>query len=84
MRPVQYFSDAQLAHSRTLKPEQIVQFLEEFRELHAERAGAPERSSTAISLRVPDKLLRAFRARAKALGVPYQSQIKQLMKDWVS
>ena len=83
MRPVQYFSDEQLAYGRTLKPEQVVQFLEDFRELHGARAGGEARSSTTISLRVPDALLRVFRARAAALGVPYQTQIKRVMEEWV-
>jgi predicted DNA binding CopG/RHH family protein len=80
MRPVQYFSDEQLAHSRKMKPDQVVQFLEDFRELHAT---TPARSSTPISLRVPDALLRVFRARAAAAGVPYQTLIKRLMEEWV-
>lgn len=83
MRPVQKFTDEQLAHSRTLKPEQVLQFLEDFRELHGAAAASAGWSSTAISLRVPDVLLRVFRARAAALGVPYQSQIKRLMEEWV-
>jgi len=82
MRPVQYFSDEQLARGRAMKPEQILQFLEDFRQLHGGRLGAPG-SSTAISLRVPDVLLRVFRARAAAAGVPYQTQIKRLMEEWV-
>ncbi len=80
MRPVQYFSDEQLAHGRKMKPEQVIQFLEDFRELHGAR---PARSSTLISLRVPDALLRVFRARAAAAGLPYQTQIKRLMQKWV-
>lgn len=82
MRPVQKFSDEQLAYSRTLKPAQVLQFLEDFRELHGATAAMARRSSTAISLRVPDALLRVFRVRAAELGVPYQAQIKRLMQDW--
>ncbi len=82
MRPVQYFSDEQLAHGKAMKPEQVLQFLEDFRELHGARAPAARRS-TAISLRVPDALLRLFRARCAAAGVPYQTQIKRLMEEWV-
>ena len=86
MRPVQRFTDEQLAYSRQLTPEQILGFLEDFRTLHgAARAPEPRTStSTAISLRVPDSLLRLFRHRAAALGVPYQTQIKRLMEDWVA
>ena len=84
MRPVQYFSDEQLAQGRKMKPEQVVQFLEDFRELHGARTAAASTRSTLISLRVPDALLRLFRARAAAAGVPYQTQIKRLMEEWVS
>jgi predicted DNA binding CopG/RHH family protein len=82
MRPVQFFSDEQLAHGRKMKPAQVVQFLEDFRELHGGRPAGSRRSSTLISLRVPDALLRVFRARAAAAGVPYQTQIKRLMSEW--
>jgi len=82
MRPVQHFTDEHLAYCRSLSPEQVVQFLEDFRELHGSRAAARE-SSTLISLRVPDRLLRTFRHGADALGVPYQAQIKRLMDEWV-
>lgn len=84
MRPVQYFSDEQLAHGRTMKPGQILRFLEDFRELHGARAEpAKPGASTSISLRVPDALLRVFRARCAAAGVPYQTQIKRLMEEWL-
>jgi len=84
MKHVQRFSDEQLAYGRTLKPEQVLRFLEDFRELHGARAGMDARSSTLISLRVPDGLLRLFRNRAAALGVPYQTQIKRVMEEWVA
>lgn len=81
MRAVQRFTDEQLAYASTLSPEQIVQFLEDFRQLHAAREAGGR--STPISLRVPDSLLRIFRHRAAAAGVPYQAQIKRLMEQWV-
>lgn len=80
MRPVQRFTDEQLAYASTLSPGQILQFLEDFRQLHAGREAG---RSTPISLRVPDSLLRVFRHRAAAAGVPYQTQIKLLMDQWV-
>lgn len=84
MRPVQYFSDEQLDRGRRMKPAQVVQFLEDFRQLHGARAEQGARASTSISLRVPDALLRLFRARCAAAGVPYQTQIKRLMEEWVA
>ena len=78
-RPVQRFSDAYLERCRALSPQDIVRFLEDFRKLH----GAANAPSRAISIRVPEPLLEAFRARARLLGVPYQTQIKRLMRDWL-
>lgn len=59
--------------------DQVIRFLEDFRNLHA---GPPTRSKL-ISLKVPDDLLQAFRRRAELAGVPYQTQIKRLMRNWV-
>jgi len=82
MKAVQHLTDEQLRYARSLTPEQVVQFLEDFRLLHAGR-GAAAGKSTQINVRVPEGLLRLFRARAAALGLPYQTQIKRLMEEWV-
>jgi uncharacterized protein (DUF4415 family) len=58
---------------------EIAQFLEDFMRLHGGRPA----TSKLISLKVPEDLLGAFRAQAKLAGVPYQSQIKRLMRSWV-
>ena len=80
MKAVQYFSDEYLQQCREMTPDQIIRFLDDFRQLH----GAETRSkSKLISLKVPEKLLSAFRAKASLAGVPYQTQIKTLMKAWV-
>ncbi|MBI4424164.1 MAG: hypothetical protein HY554_10580 [Elusimicrobia bacterium] len=80
MRPVQYFSDEYLAHCRAMSPQQIAVFLEDFRLLNGRRGKA---SSRLISLRVPAHLLEAFRKKAALTNVPYQTQIKRLMSDWL-
>lgn len=82
MRAVQHFTDEQLRHGRSLTPEQVVEFLDDFRVLHGGRA-LSQGKSTQVNVRVPQALLRAFRTRAEALGVPYQAQIKRLMEEWV-
>lgn len=80
MRPVQFFSDEYLEHCRAMTPEQIVRFLEDFRLLH----GSPNlRPSRLISLKVPEALLSAFRAKADLAATPYQTQIKRLMREWL-
>lgn len=79
-RPVQRFSDEYLEHCGTLSPEDIVRFLDDFRKLHA----AANTRSRLISLKVPESLLAAFRTKARLHGVPYQTQIKNLMRAWVT
>jgi predicted DNA binding CopG/RHH family protein len=81
MKPVQFFSEEYLEHCKSMKPAQIVEFLEGFRNLSA--AAAPVKKSVLISMKVEPDLLEAFKAKAAAMGVPYQTQIKKLMKSWV-
>ena len=77
--PVQRFSDEYLERCRELSPEDIVRFLEDFRKLH----GAATARSRLISLKVPEPLLAAFKAKARLHGVPYQTQIKTIMQAWL-
>ena len=79
-RPVQYFSDEALAAGSKMTPEQVLRFLEDFRRLHAAPKG---RGSRLISMRVPEDLLAAFKAKAELEGVAYQAQIKRLMAAWL-
>jgi predicted DNA binding CopG/RHH family protein len=78
-RPVQFFSDEYLERCRAMKPGEVLEFLESFRLLHA-RASSRSRL---ISLKVPESLLDAFRARCRLEGLRYQTQIKRLMSDWL-
>ncbi len=79
MKTVQYFSDEYLESCKGLSPTQIVSFLEDFRELHREPG-----KSKLISIKVPERLLSLFRQKAELMGVPYQTQIKALMNEWLS
>ena len=79
MRPTQKFSDEYLERCRDMSPAEIAQFLEDFMRSHCGRPA----TSKLISLKVPEDLLGAFRTQAKLAGVPYQSQIKRLMRSWV-
>jgi len=81
MKAVQYFDDDYLERCREMTPDQIIRFLDDFRQLH----GAPMHSkSKLISIKVPENLLNAFKAKAALARVPYQTQIKILMKAWVT
>ena len=79
MKPVQYFSDEYLDQCRTATPEQILTFLEHYRQMQG-----VEGKSKLISMKVPESLLAAFRQKCELDGLKYQTQIKQLMRDWLS
>lgn len=81
MRPVQLFSAEYLEQCRSMRPEQVVRFLEDFRILHAPQA-RPSKSRL-ISLKVPEPLLDSFRTKARLCGTPYQTQIKRMMTAWL-
>lgn len=78
MKPIQYFSDEYLEQTRKLTPAQILNFLEEFRLMHA---GADR--SKLISIKIPERMLATFRSRCEMIGIPYQTQIKKLMLEWL-
>lgn len=80
MRAVQHFSDDYLARCREMTPDEIARFLDDFRRIH----GRPRGASKLISMKVPEDLLSAFRTRARLKGVPYQTQIKKLMLEWLA
>lgn len=79
MKALQKFSDAYLERSREMSAADIAKFLEDFRRVH----GGRKSPSRLISLKVPEDLLEAFKAKARMRGTPYQSKIKELMGDWV-
>lgn len=78
MRPVQYFSREYLKQTRRMSPEEVLQFLEDFRLMHEKPA-----ASRLISMKVPEPLLAAFRFKCSERGVKYQTRIKELMTAWV-
>lgn len=78
MKTIQYFSDEYLDQCRTATPKQVLTFLEDYRLMQS-----TENKSKLISIKVPVSLLSAFRQKSKLHGVKYQTQIKQLMQDWL-
>ncbi|MEI6806089.1 MAG: CopG family antitoxin [Myxococcaceae bacterium] len=79
-KALQMFSNEYLEYAKQLTPRQIVDFLEDFRQIAA--AGQPQKSKL-ISMKVPQNLLDAFKIQAKLAGRPYQSLIKDLMRTHV-
>ena len=57
-------------------PHYIVRFLEDFRRIH----GSTTARSGLISLKVPEHLLAALRAKARLPGLPYQALIMNVMQ----
>lgn len=62
-----------------MSPAHVIKFLEEFRQIHGAKVG----KSQLISMKVPKSLLHAFKTRCHLLKMPYQTQIKVLMVEWL-
>lgn len=80
MKTLQFFSSEYLQQCKSMRADEIVEFLENFRLLHAGDLG----KSRLISVKIPERLLEAFKHKARRDGVPYQSKIKQLMHAWLA
>ncbi len=78
-KTIQYFTKEYLDRCKGMTPEQIIEFLENYRLLFSK---IPEKSQL-ISLKVEPSLLNAFKRRAELEGTPYQTQIKKLMQEWL-
>jgi predicted DNA binding CopG/RHH family protein len=79
-KPVQYFSKEYIERCKGMTPEQILEFIDNFQKLVA---SSTKEKSKLISLKIEPSLLNAFRTKAELHNVPYQTQIKNLMKKWV-
>jgi predicted DNA binding CopG/RHH family protein len=80
MNPLQRFSKGQLERTRKMTPQQILSFIEGYRAIHLPRR---KQRSKLISLKLSEPLLRAFKDKSQISGVPYQTQIKALMRQWL-
>jgi predicted DNA binding CopG/RHH family protein len=78
-KTIQYFNPEYLERCKGMTSDQIIEFLENYRMLFST---TPEKSQL-ISLKIEPSLLKAFKRRAELEGIPYQTQIKQLMKRWL-
>ena len=80
VRAVQRFSDDYLKRCKNLATADIVRFLEDYRLA----VGMVSTRSRLISIRMPEPLLDAFKAKARLENTPYQTQIKRLMREWLN
>jgi uncharacterized protein (DUF4415 family) len=80
VKTIQFFSDNYLAQCEQLSAEQIVKYLEDFRIVNR-----PLKKPVCklISIKIETDLLQAFKTKAHLDGVPYQSRIKAIMRDWL-
>jgi len=81
-KALQYFSDEYLTECRKLTSEQILLFLDNFRQLHGNIV--KEKKSKLISMKVPEDLLQNFKTKSLLHKTPYQTMIKNLMKQWLN
>lgn len=79
-KAIQYFNPEYLERCKGMTPEQILEFLENYRELFS---GASEKCQL-ISLKIEPSLLKAFKQRANLENVPYQTLIKKLMREYLT
>lgn len=79
MIALQIHSPESLARGQKMTADEIVRFLEDFRQIN----GHNPQPSKLISLKVPVPLLNTFRFQCEQQGLKYQTQIKTLMKNWL-
>jgi predicted DNA binding CopG/RHH family protein len=80
--PVHTFSDEYLERCSQMSTDDKLGFLDNYRKLHGATASTGSKSKL-ISMKVPEDLLESFRYKCQLEGVKYQTQIKNLMKDYL-
>lgn len=78
-KTVQYFTKEYLDRCASFTPDQIIEFIENYRNLVG---NVPEKCQL-ISIKIEPSLLNAFKLKAKLGGLQYQTKMKQLMREWV-
>ncbi|HEV8051524.1 MAG TPA: hypothetical protein VGP47_03450 [Parachlamydiaceae bacterium] len=79
-KSVQYFTPEYLEKCKGMSPDQILNFLEDYRGLVC---GVPEKCQL-ISMKVEPSLLKAFKQKANLENIPYQTLIKKLMREYLT
>lgn len=78
-KAIQYFSKEYLDRCTGMTPDQIIEFIENYRNL----VFSVSEKCQLISMKIEPSLLNAFKQKANLHGVPYQTKVKQLMREWV-
>jgi len=79
-KSVQYFTKEYIKRCSKLTPDQILEFLENYKKIVGK---VPEKCQL-ISLKIEPSLLKGFKQKALLEGIPYQTKIKQLMREWMN
>ena len=82
MKTVQYLNADYLERCSNMSADQILQFLDDFQQLHNSTKTTKPVKSKLISIKLPQDLLNTFRQQCDKNGMRYQTQIKQLMTEW--
>jgi predicted DNA binding CopG/RHH family protein len=80
-KTVQYMSKAQIEAGLKMSIRERLRFLEQFRRI---AAGVGASKSKLISIKIPEDLLHAFRQKCELENLTYQTQIKDLMRQWLT
>jgi len=80
-KAVHHFSDEALERAKDLTTTQIIELIDNFRNLHFQ--AFQNQKSVLISMKVPNDLLQTFKLTARLKGKRYQSWIKELMREAV-
>lgn len=78
-KTIQYFTKEYLDRCRNFTPEEILEFLENYRNLVY---NTPEKCQQ-VNIKIEPSLLNAFKQKSELGGIPYQTMIKKLMREWV-
>ena len=81
MKAIQYFDEAYLERCKNMSATEKMRFLENYRKLHGKRH-KPAKSKL-ISIKIPEDLLENFKTECELQGVKYQTQIKELMQEYL-
>lgn len=66
-------------NEKQMTPLQIIKFIDDIQHLNKLTSS----KSKLISIKIPEGLLRVFRTKCELEKIPYQTQIKVLMEEWL-
>lgn len=75
---------SKIKKAQKLKPHEIISILEDYRVLSKTKSNFKKDKTILISLKVQESLLTEFKKTCEEKNLKYQTQIKALMKEWLS